>query len=150
VSRASATTIVPGRIAHAEELWYDPHRWAAWIDGFGHVAKLDDEWPHEGSRLLWDSPPQGRGRVSERVVAYEPRVGQTVHVENEKLLGAQQVAFAAVGDDVRITLTLEYDLKQGGPLAPLLDSLYIRRAQEQSLRRTLVRFGYELRAAMEP
>jgi hypothetical protein len=150
VPRASATTIVPGRIADAEELWYDPHRWAAWVDGFGHVAKLEGDWPHEGSRLLWDSPPQGRGRVNERVIAYEPRTGQTLQVEDAKLSGTQTVAFEAAGDDVRITLTLEYELKQRGPLTPLLDPLFIRRALRDSLRRTLVRFGYERRAEAEP
>ena len=74
--RVSASTVVPGRVVEAEELWYDPNRWAAWIDGFGHVNKLEGEWPQVGARLLWDSRPQGRGRVSERVAAYEPRSGQ--------------------------------------------------------------------------
>jgi hypothetical protein len=64
VPSVRATTTVPGRVVDAEELWYDPHRWAAWIDGFGHVAKLEGDWPHAGARLLWDSRPQGRGRVS--------------------------------------------------------------------------------------
>ena len=78
--RVSAATMVPGRVVEAEELWYDPHRWPAWIDGFGHVAKLEGEWPQIGARLLWDSRPQGRGRVAEQVTAYEPRRGQTLDV----------------------------------------------------------------------
>ena len=147
MSRVFATTIVPGRIVEAEELWYDPHRWAAWIDGFGHVNTLEGEWPKEGARLLWDSPPQGRGRVEERVVAYEARTGHTLAVEDAKLRGTQTVAFeAASGDEVRVTLTLDYQLKERSPLTPVLDPLFIRRALRESLRRTLARFGHERRA----
>jgi hypothetical protein len=144
--RVTATVIVPGRVVDAEELWYDPHRWAAWIDGFGHVAKLEGEWPQVGARLLWDSRPQGRGRVLERVTAYEPRAGQTVAVEDEKLVGTQTVAFEPEGDQVRVSLTLEYSLKEDRPLGPLVDLLFIRRAQRDSLQRTLARFAHERRA----
>ena len=106
---------VPGRVVEAEELWYDPNRWAAWIDGFGHVDKLEGEWPQVGARLLWDSRPQGRGRVPERVAAYEPRSGQTLDVEDSRLFGTQSVAFEPEGDQVRVSLTLEYRLKTANP-----------------------------------
>ena len=145
--RAFATTVVPGRIVEAEDLWYDPHRWAAWIDGFGHVAKLEGDWPKQGARLLWDSPPKGRGRVDERVIGYEARTGHTVAVEDSKLSGTQRVTFEVAGaDEVRVTLVLEYELKQRNVLTPVLDPLFIRRALRESLRRTLVRFGHERRA----
>ena len=143
--RVSVTTTVPGRVVDAEELWYDPNRWAAWIDGFGHVAKLEGEWPQIGARLLWDSRPQGRGRVLERVVAYEPRSGQSVAVEDEKLTGLQTVAFEPVGDEIRVSLTLEYSLKEGNRL---LDILFVRRALRDSLNRTLTRFSHERRAEL--
>jgi hypothetical protein len=148
VSRATATTMVPGRAADAEELWYDPHRWAAWIDGFGHVVKLEGDWPQVGARLVWESPPKGRGRVQERVTAYEPRTGQTLEVEDERLRGTQTVAFEPAGDEVRVTLTLDYELKQRRILTPLVDVLFIRRELGDSLRRTLTRFGHERRAEM--
>jgi Polyketide cyclase / dehydrase and lipid transport len=145
VPQVSATVSVPGRVVEAEELWYDPHRWAAWIDGFGHVAKLEGDWPDVGARLLWDSRPQGRGRVAENVTAYEPRTGQTVEVEDERLYGTQTVAFEPVGDEVRVSLTLEYSLKKRNPV---LDLLFIRRALRDSLERTLTRFGHERRAEL--
>jgi hypothetical protein len=146
VPRVSATTTVPGRVAEAEELWYDPHRWAAWIDGFGHVAKLEGEWPQVGARLLWDSRPQGRGRVAERVTAYEPRAGQTLEVEDGKLTGIQAVTFEPDGPEVRVNITLEYRLKDRTPVTPILDLVFIRRALRDSLQRTLARFGHERRA----
>jgi hypothetical protein len=146
VGRASARTVVPGRAAAAEELWYDRHRWPAWIDGFGHVVKLEGEWPQVGTRLVWDSPPKGRGRVQERVTAYEPRGGQTVEVEDERLRGTQTVRFEPVGDDVRVTLTLDYRLKGANFFTPLADAVFIRPRLTESLRRTLRRFGHERRA----
>jgi uncharacterized membrane protein len=147
-SRASATTVVPGRAAAAEELWYDPHRWAAWIDGFGHVIKLEGDWPQAGARLVWESPPKGRGRVQERVTAYEPRSGQSLEVEDGRLRGTQTVTFEPAGDEVRVTLTLEYELKQRNVLTPLVDRVFIRRELSDSLRRTLTRFGHERRAEL--
>jgi hypothetical protein len=148
VPSVRATTIVPGRIVEAEELWYDPHRWAAWIDGFGHVAKLEGDWPHAGARLLWDSRPNGRGRVEERVTRYEARTGQTLAVEDRRLRGTQKVAFAPEGDDVLVRLTLEYRLKERSFLTPIVDVLFVRRALQASLERTLTRFGHERRAEL--
>jgi Polyketide cyclase / dehydrase and lipid transport len=150
MSRAVATVTVPGRVADAEELWYDKHRWAAWVDGFGHVVKLEGEWPQPGARLLWDSPPKGRGRVVERAIAYEPRVGHTLEVEDERLDGTQTVTFEPVGEEVRITLALDYELKRRQPLTPLIDLLFIRRALRASLTRTLTRFAHERRAELTP
>jgi Polyketide cyclase / dehydrase and lipid transport len=146
VGRASASTVVPGRIAEAEELYYDRHRWPSWVDGFGHVVKLEGDWPQVGARLLWQSPPKGRGLVQERVQAYEARTGQTLEIEDARMRGIQTVAFEADGDDVRVTLTLAYELKEHGPLGPLVDRLFIRRSLGDSLRRTLTRFTYERQA----
>jgi uncharacterized membrane protein len=149
VGRVTASARVPGRVADAEALWYDPRRWPAWVDGFGHVVKLEGEWPRAGARLVWESPPAGRGRVAERATAYEPRVGQTVAVEDARLDGTQSVAFAPDGDGVRVTVTLEYELKQRHALTPLVDPLFIRRALRESLRRTLARFSHERRADVD-
>jgi hypothetical protein len=148
VSRVAADTTVPGRAADAEELWYDRHRWPAWIDGFGHVVKLEGDWPQVGARLVWTSPPKGRGHVQERVTAYEPRSGQTVEVDDERLRGTQTVSFEPAGDQVRVALTLDYELKERTFLTPLVDLLFIRRELGDSLRRTLTRFGHERRAEL--
>ena len=149
MSRARAIAVVPRRILEAEELWYDPHRWAAWVDGFGHLVSIDEGWPGVGARVEWESPPGGRGRVVERVTAYEARTGQTREVEDERLRGTQTVAFEAAGaDEVQVTLTLDYELKQRHAFTPLLDRLFVRRELTESLRRTLARFGHERRAEL--
>ena len=148
MSRAAASIDVPGLASEAEALWYDPVRWAAWVDGFKHVASLAEGWPAEGA-LVWDSHPGGRGRVLERVTAYEARVGQTLAVEDERLRGTQKVAFTPAGDHVSITLELDYELKEQTPATWLVDRLFVRRQVEASLQRTLAGFARERRGDLE-
>jgi hypothetical protein len=140
---------VPGLASDAEALWYDPQRWPVWVDGFGHLVKLEGDWPAPGARAVWDSKPGGRGRVVERVTAYEARTGQTLEVEDEKLRGTQRVAFEPGSEGVEVALELTYELKQRNPLTPLTDLLFIRRALRDSLRRSLLRFVRERRGDME-
>jgi hypothetical protein len=52
MGRVSASIQVPGRAADAEALWYDPMRWAAWLDGFAHASKVPEEWPAGGTLSL--------------------------------------------------------------------------------------------------
>ena len=150
MGRVRAAQPVPGLAYDAEELWYDPARWPAWVDGFGHSVKVEGDWPHEGARSVWDSKPGGRGRVVERVTAYEARVGQSVAVEDEQLRGVQRVSFTPGPEGVEVALELEYELKQRHPFTALTDALFIRRALRESLQRSLRRFARERRGDMEP
>ena len=147
--RVRAAVSVPGLASEAESLWYDPRRWPAWVDGFGHVTKLEGEWPAPGARAVWDSKPGGRGRVVERVTAYEARSGQTLAVEDEQIRGEQRVTFEPGADGVEVALELHYELKRSNVLTPLTDALFIRRALRESLRRSLNRFARELRGDRE-
>jgi polyketide cyclase/dehydrase/lipid transport protein len=148
LSRVKASVEVPGRISEAEGLWYDLSRWPAFVDGFSHVVRVADEWP-AGGRLTWDSTPHGRGRVIEQVTRHEQRVGQTALVEDSRLRGKQIVEFEGVSDATRVTLALEYTLKNDAPLAGLTDLFFIRRAVRESLERTLARFARERRGDAE-
>jgi hypothetical protein len=147
--RVRAAVKVPGLASEAEALWYDPQRWPAWVDGFGHVAKMEGEWPAPGARAVWDSRPGGRGRVVERVTAYVARSGQTLAVEDEKLRGTQSVTFEPGPDGVEIALELEYEIKAANVLTPLTDALFIRRAMRESLQRSINGFARELRGDRE-
>jgi hypothetical protein len=148
VGRASASALVPGGVGDAEALWYDVGRWSAFVDGFASVVRRDEAWPERGE-LVWDSTPAGRGRVVERVIAYAAGAGQTAEVEDERLFGTQQVAFEAAGDRTRVTLVLDYSLKERNLFTPLVDLLFVRRAVGDALRRTLVRFAVERRGDAE-
>jgi hypothetical protein len=148
MGRATASIEVPGLASEAEALWYDPVRWAAWVDGFGHVVELSEGWPAAGT-LTWDSTPEGRGRVLETVTAYEPRSGQTLAVEDGRLRGTQRVEFIPGPDAVKVALTLEYELKERNALTWLVDALFVRREITASLRRTLARFARERRGDID-
>jgi len=149
VPSVRAALTMPGLAAEAEALWYDPQRWPAWVDGFGHVVKLEGEWPAPGARAVWDSRPGGRGRVVERVTAFETRAGQTLAVEDEKLRGTQRVVFEPGSDGVQVALELEYEIKGANVFTPLTDALFIRRALRESLQRSLNRFARELQGDRE-
>jgi hypothetical protein len=144
-----AAQTVAGLASDAEALWYDPQRWPAWVDGFGHVVKLEGGWPAPGARAVWESRPGGRGRVVERVTAYEARIGQTLEVEDEKLRGTQRVTFEPGPEGVEVALELEYELKHANAFTALTDALFIRRALGESLKRSLLRFARERRGDME-
>jgi hypothetical protein len=150
MGRVSARVEVAGQASDAEALWYDTRRWPSFVDGCKYVARVDGDWPHEGARVVWDSWPQGRGRVLERVVGYEARSGQSLDVEDEKIRGTQRVAFVPHAHGVTVSLELDYELKDQRGLFGAFDLLFVRRPQRESLQRTLRRFAAEVRAERDP
>src|SRR6478672_13473867 len=148
MGRVKAQLQLPGvATSDAEELWYDTNRWPTFVDGLGHVFKVDEGWPRTpGAVAIWDSKPGGRGRVLERVVSFEARVGQTVEVEDEKIHGRQTVRFAPNTDGTSVTIELDYAIKQDRGVLAVVDFLFVRRPMRDSLKRTLVRFEREARA----
>jgi hypothetical protein len=126
----------------ALELWSDPRRWASFVEGFARVLEQDREWPGEGAKLVWESIPAGRGRVTERVATSHEREFAT-DVFDDSLHGTQRVAFEPLEHGTRITVELEYELEKYGPLRAVADWIFIRRALRDSLRRTLGRFAVE-------
>jgi polyketide cyclase/dehydrase/lipid transport protein len=145
VGRVQATVDVPGLASAAEALWYDTSRWPAFVDGLKHVAAVEGDWPRAGARVIWDSHPRGRGRVVERVLSYEARGGQTLAIEDEKVRGTQRVTFTPQEGGVTVTLALEYELKERRGVVAVVDLLFVRRPQRESLQRTLRRFAIEMR-----
>jgi uncharacterized membrane protein len=148
IRRVASWVAVPGRAVEAEALWLEEARWPSWVDGFATVVRRDDGWPAPGARLRWTSVPRGRGLVEERVLEHVPGQRFAAAVEDERLRGTQTVTFAERDAEVRVTLTLEYELKSR--TAPLVDRLFVRRALADSVRRTVTRFGHERRADLEP
>jgi len=148
MGRVKAELQLPGvATSDAEELWYDTNRWPTFVDGLGHVFKVDEGWPRTpGAVAIWDSKPGGRGRVLERVVSFEARVGQTVEVEDEKIHGRQTVRFAPNTDGTSVTIELDYAIKQDRGVLAVVDFLFVRRPMRDSLKRTLARFEREARA----
>jgi Polyketide cyclase / dehydrase and lipid transport len=138
---AGTVGLAPGE---AFSLWTDLRRWANFVDGFGHVDRVEETWPDEGAKLVWRSVPTGRGLVTERVTASEPGARFATRILEERIVGVQTAEFAAAeGGGSEIAIQLDYELQGKGPLAKPLDLLFIRRAQRDALARTLRRFTVE-------
>jgi hypothetical protein len=145
VSRARASVAIPGfGVTEAEELWYDSRRWPAFVDGMKHVHAIEGDYPRSGA-VKWVSHAGGRGRVLERVVSFTPGEGQVLDVQDTQIQGRQTVRFSAFEDGVGVELELDYSIKDRSAITPIVDLLFVRRAQSDSLRRTLSRFARELR-----
>jgi Polyketide cyclase / dehydrase and lipid transport len=126
---AWAQVEVPLAPEAALALWTDVSRWPSFVEGFARPVEVGAGWPHEGSRVMWESIPGGRGKVTEQVI--ESGVGRfATRVFEQALHGVQTLRFAESSEGTRVRIELEYEL-------------FIRRALRDSLRRTLRRFAVE-------
>jgi hypothetical protein len=142
VRRASARSPLPLAPAEALQLWSDVERWPSFVEGFARRLELTEAWPRPGGRVVWESTPDGRGRVTETVVEAAPDRFST-QVFETALIGTQTFRAVPATDGSEVELSLEYELNRYGPLRGLADALFIRRALRDSLRRTLYRFSIE-------
>ena len=115
------------------------------------MFKLEGDWPKVGRAAdvgLAAARPRARRRSG--VTGVRGADGADARGRGRALRGTQTVAFeVASGDEVQVTLTLDYELKQRTAHAAGRPPV-IRRALRESLRRTLARFGHERRAEIEP
>ena len=128
--------------ADAIRLWTDVGRWATFVEGFAHVVDCSPGWPRLEARVVWESIPGGRGRVTEKVVDSSAESFATMVFE-EALIGRQSLSAAAAEDGAEVELALEYTLTKYGPFGVVADAFFIRRALRDALRRTLARFAVE-------
>ena len=140
--RASARAALPLAPADALGLWADVERWPSFVEGFARRLELTEAWPEPGARVVWESTPDGRGRVTETVVDSTDERFAT-QVFEKALIGTQTLRVLPAPDGSEAELSLEYELARYGPLSGIADALFIRRALRDALRRTLVRFAIE-------
>jgi hypothetical protein len=126
----------------AVRLWSDVERWPSFVEGYARRLELTEAWPEPGGRVVWESTPDGRGRVTETVVESSPERFAT-QVYEAALAGTQTLRAVAADDGSEVELSLEYELARYGPLRGLADAIFIRRALRDALRRTLYRFTVE-------
>ena len=103
---------VPLAPAAAVELWRDPRRWPAFVEGLRRIGEQGRDWPAEGSKVVWQSAASGRGRVTEKVVSCTPTRFAT-EVYEERLVGLQTFEALEDGEGARVELRLEYELASG-------------------------------------
>lgn len=140
--RASARTGLSISPAEALALWSDVDRWPSFVEGYARQLEQTAEWPQPGGRVVWESTPDGRGRVTERVTENAPDRFST-QVFDKAMTGLQTLRAVPADDGSEVELSLEYELSRYGPLSGLADALFIRRALRDSLKRTLFRFSVE-------
>lgn len=150
MGRARASIDLPAPASLAESVWYDPRRWPSFVDGLAVVRAVESGWPEAGGRIVWDTRGDGRGRVVEAVRAYRAREGQTAEVEDAAIRGTQRVTFTPTASGCTLALELEYTQKEPRGPAWLVDLLWVRRLQRESLQRTLRRFGREIGDELHP
>jgi hypothetical protein len=143
VRRASAQLDLVLTPEAALRLWSDVARWSSFVEGFARELERSPEWPAAGARVVWESTPAGRGRVTERVVEGEGPDRFVTQVFEDRLNGTQTFRVVESEAGSRAELALEYELTKYGPLSAVADVIFIRRAIRDSLRRTLSRFAVE-------
>ncbi len=142
MSRASASVTIGGvEPGSVEAAWCDTARWPEFVDGLARVLAAGPTYPEAGSSVEWESFPAGRGRVLETVTEHVPGRLVASRVEDESTTARQLVTFEDSKGGTAVTIELDYELRQRGPFTALTDLLFVRRAQSDSLRRTL--FGLE-------
>jgi hypothetical protein len=142
VRRASARSSLPLPPADVLRLWSDVERWPSFVEGFARRLELTEAWPEPGGRVVWESTPDGRGRVTEKVTENAPDRFST-QVYEKALMGTQTLRVLPASDGSEAELSLEYELVRYGPLGGVADALFIRRALRDALKRTLYRFSVE-------
>ena len=149
----SRTVEAAGRVAlqpdEAAALWRDPRRWSAFVEGFQRIEEVGQTWPEPGAKLIWDSGPGGRGRVTEKVAENGPTRFAT-KVYEDRLYGTQTAWFKPDADGgAEVHLSLQYELTGDNLFNPVTDMLFIRRALRDALGRTLRRFAVEAQEEAE-
>jgi hypothetical protein len=143
VRRASAKADLVLTPEAALRLWTDVDRWSTFVEGFARILEVDPEWPGGGAKLVWESTPAGRGRVTENVLDGEGPDRFVTRVFEDRLVGTQTFRVVESEAGSRAELSLDYELTKYGPLSAVADAIFIRRAIRDSLRRTLFRFAVE-------
>jgi uncharacterized protein YndB with AHSA1/START domain len=146
MARVDAAVEIPAPLAEVWDLYFDPARWAAWVDGFAAVIS-ESGYPEVEGKLVWRSTPAGRGQVNERVLAHEERSLHRIRYQDPESEGDLETTFemlpAEDGRLTRIEQHLVYGLRGGGPLSAITDFLFIRSQMRQSLERSLRDLRFE-------
>ena len=139
MATVESSVFVRASLAETWEGFFDSGGWAGWVDGFAAVRDAGD-YPAPGSTLRWRSIPAGRGEVTERVLAHEPRRRHVISFADPAMAGELDTRFAVEGEGTRVSQTIEYRLLGGGPIARLGGILFVRSQVRASLERSLLAF----------
>jgi hypothetical protein len=145
MGEVAAEEMVEADLKDAWELFFDPERWPAWVDGFAGVLSSDG-YPEVQGRLRWRSIPAGRGEVREEVLEHEPRRLHRIAFSDPESEGELTTRFEIRGERVAVSRTMAYKVLHPGIFGPLTDVFFVRRQVAAAIDRELARFKYEAEA----
>ena len=111
----------------ALRLWTDVDRWPSFVEGFARPVDRSPEWPHAGARLVWESSPAGRGRVTEKVMEAEGPDRFVTQVFEERLHGVQtfrvvsnRIVAASIRSVIAIATVVSTSFARTDPCRPAM------------------------------
>jgi uncharacterized protein YndB with AHSA1/START domain len=137
MATVSATITVDRPPEAVWELYFDPQRWAAWVDQFSSLVSLGPAYPSAGAQLVWRSGTAGRGEVREQVLEHDPPRRHRIEFSDPASRGELTTTFAGDGDSTSVTLEMAYELASTGVFARVSDLLFVRSQMKSSLARSL-------------
>ncbi len=117
MAKVAAELRIPASLAETWDLYFDPTRWAEWVDEFRAIDSLRDGYPQVGGTLVWHSGPSGRGQVTETVLEHEQRSLHRIRYSDPSSEGEQTTRFRIEGEGTLVRLELSYSLVKGGVLS---------------------------------
>ena len=132
--------LVEASLAETWQAYFDPRRWADWVDSWGSAVSSDG-YPDEGGTLVWRTIAAGRGEVAERVTAHQPRRLHAIEFSDPTLTGRMEVRFGVEGEGTRVRISFEYALVERGPMARFASVFFVRGQIRGTIRRSLDAFA---------
>lgn len=149
MGKVSEQVVIAAPLAEVWDFYFRPETWPSWVDQLAGVESSDG-YPEAGGTLRWRSGSAGRGTVTEKVLAHEPRTLHRVAFSDPESEGELEVRFAIEPGEgtgaTRVEQTMDYRITGGGVFSGLTDALFVRGQVRGSLRRSLERLKLEAEA----
>jgi polyketide cyclase/dehydrase/lipid transport protein len=145
MSEVAAETAIEADLKEVWDVFFDEPRWPMWVDGFDSVLQQAG-YPDGGGNLRWRSIPAGRGEVSERVLAHEPRRLHKIAFSDPESSGELTTSFEIKGKRVLVRREMTYEISRGGLFTAAADFFFVRRQVAAALERELSGLKHETEA----
>jgi uncharacterized membrane protein len=151
MGKVDQSIVIDAPLAEVWDFYFEPRTWPMWVDQFASVVSSDG-YPEVGGTLRWKSVAAGRGEVTEKVLAHEPRTLHRVSFQDPESEGELETRFAIEPGEgtgsTRVDQRLEYAITKGGTLTLLTDIFFVRSQMRGSLQRSLGRLRLEVADAI--
>jgi hypothetical protein len=151
MGKVDQSIVIEAPLAEVWDFYFEPRTWPTWVDQFANVVSSDG-YPEVGGTLRWGSVAAGRGEVTEKVLAHEPRSLHRISFVDPESEGELETRFAIEPGEgtgvTRVEQRMEYAITGGGAFSGLTDVFFVRSQMRGSLQRSLGRLRLELMDAI--